>query len=121
MGSFCQCSFGDAPAALTVTSQKTVNGQNALIATVMDMPKLPMSFGMCKSLTNPTVAAATAAANGTLTPMPCQPVCPLPWAPGSSSVTVEGKPALNNTSKCACSYGGVISVKNTPAATIKIP
>lgn len=121
MTALCQCIFGMIPAPLTVTSQNTVIGQNFPIATIMDMPKLPMTFGMCTSLANPTVASATAAALGVLTPMPCIPACAAPWAPGSPTVIVGGKPALNNSSKCICSYGGVISINMTPAVTIQIP
>lgn len=121
MTALCQCVFGMIPAPLTVTSQNTVIGQNFPIATIMDMPKLPMTFGMCTSLANPTVASATAAALGVLTPMPCIPACAAPWAPGSPTVIVGGKPALNNSSKCICSYGGVISINMTPAVTIQIP
>lgn len=121
MTALCQCAFGVAPAPLTVTSQNTVIGQNFPVATIMDMPKLPMTFGMCSSIANPTVAAATAAALGVLTPMPCIPACAAPWAPGSPTVIIGGKPALNNSSKCICSYGGVISINMTPALTVQIP
>ena len=121
MNALCQCTFGVAPSPLTVTSQTTVMTQNFLMATIMDMPKLPMTFGMCSSLANPTVAAATAAALGVLTPMPCIPACAAPWAPGSPTVIVGGKPALNNSSKCICSYGGVISINMTPAMTVQVP
>lgn len=117
----CQCSFGVAPAPLTVTSQTTVLGSNMPAATIMDIPKPPMTFGMCSSLANPTVASATAAAMGVLTPMPCIPACAAPWAPGSPTVLVSNKPALNNSSKCMCNWGGVISVVMTPAVTINIP
>lgn len=117
----CQCIFGAAAAPLTVTSQSTVTGQNFPIATIMDLPKLPMTFGMCSNPANPAVAAATAAALGVLTPMPCIPACPAPWAPGSPTVLVGGKPALNNSSKCVCTYGGVISINMTPAMTVRIP
>ncbi|CCY18801.1 uncharacterized protein BN782_01959 [Eubacterium sp. CAG:786] len=117
----CQCSFGVAPAPLTVTSQTTVLGSNMSAATIMDIPKPPMTFGMCSSLANPTVASATAAAMGVLTPMPCIPACAAPWAPGSPTVLVCNKPALNNSSKCMCNWGGVISVVMTPAVTINIP
>ena len=37
-------------------------------------------FGVCISLANPAVAAATAAAMGVLVPLPCMPVTPAPWA-----------------------------------------
>lgn len=117
----CQCVFGAAPAPLAVTSQSTVIGQNFPIATVMDMPKPPMTFGMCSNPANPSVAAATAAALGVLTPMPCIPACAAPWAPGSPTVLVGGKPALGNSSKCVCVYGGVISIQTTPAMTVRIP
>lgn len=117
----CQCTFGAAPAPLVVTSQMTVLESKMPAATIMDIPKLPMTFGMCSSLANPTVASATAAALGVLTPMPCVPACAAPWAPGSPTVLVCGKPALNDSSKCMCNWGGVISINMTPAKTIKIP
>ena len=117
----CQCTFGVAPAPLTVTSQNTVIGSNMPTATIMDIPKPPMTFGMCSNPANPTVAAATAAALGVLTPMPCIPACAAPWTPGSPTVLVCNKPALNNSSKCMCNWGGVISVTMTPAMTINIP
>ena len=117
----CQCTFGAAPAPLTVTSQATAVGGSMPFATIMDIPKPPMTFGMCSSPANPTVASATAAAMGVLTPMPCIPACAAPWAPGSPTVIVGGKPALNNSSKCMCNWGGVVSVTMTPAMTINIP
>ena len=122
MNAMCQCTFGAAPCSLApITSQSTVMISNALAATVMDIPKLPMTFGMCSSMANPAVASATAAASGVLTPQPCVPACTAPWAPGSPTVLVGGKPALNNSSKCMCSYGGVISVNMTPAVTVQVP
>ena len=115
----CTCSFGAAPMPLPVTSQQTVQTVGQLTATIMDN-KLT-TFGMCSSLANPTVAAATAAALGALTPMPCAPVTPMPWAPGVPAVLVCGKPLLNNTSKLMCMYGGVIQVTMTPAMTVQVP
>ena len=55
-----------------------------LAATIMDYAPLVniLPFGMCSSLANPSVASATAAALGVLTPMPCIPVIPAPWVPG---------------------------------------
>ena len=55
------------------------------------------------------MAAATAAAMGTLTPMPCIPVT-VPWAPGVSTVLVRNAPALDAASKCPCAYGGQITI-----------
>lgn len=117
----CQCTFGAAPSPLAVTSQSTVIEANMPAATIMDIPKPPMTFGMCSSLANPTVASATSAAMGVLTPMPCVPACAAPWTPGAPTVLVGGKPALNNTSKCMCNWGGVISIVSTSALTINIP
>ena len=76
---------------------------------------------MCSSMANPTVASATAAAMGALTPMPCVPVLTAPWTPGVPTVLVGGIPLLNNTSKLLCAYGGVIQVTMTPAMTIQTP
>jgi hypothetical protein len=33
-----------------------------------------------------------------------------PWAPGCPTVLVANKPALNNSSKLICSFGGVIQI-----------
>ena len=118
----CTCSFGAAPAVLTVTSQQTVIICKMLAATIQDgapVSNVP-TFGMCSNPANPTVAAATAAALGALTPMPCVPAT-VAWAPGCPTVMVCGKPLLNNTSKLMCAYGGVIQVTMTPAMTVKVP
>ena len=115
----CGCSFGVAPCPLMVSSQQTVMVSNMLQATIMDN-KFP-TFGMCSSLANPTVAAATSAAMGVLTPMPCVPAIVAPWVPGAPTVLVGGKPLLNNTSKLMCNYGGIIQVNMTPALTVQTP
>ena len=58
----------------------------------------------------PVKPAATAAALGTLTPMPCVPVIVGPWAPGAPTTVVGGSPMLTAGSQLHCAYGGVISV-----------
>ena len=68
------------------------------------------SFGMCNSLANPMVAAATSAAMGVLTPVPCIPATAAPWAPGSPTVIYGGVPALNTSSKLMCNWAGVIEI-----------
>jgi hypothetical protein len=105
------CSFGMAPSTLIVTSNAKVLTP-APAATIMD--KNPIAnippFGMCTSLANPTVASATAAALGVLTPMPCVPNTMAPWVPGSPKVLIGSYPALSNSSKLMCGYGGVITI-----------
>ena len=118
----CTCSFGAAPAVLTVTSQQTVSICKMPAATIQDgaaLSNVP-TFGMCSNPANPTVASATAAAMGVLTHMPCVPAT-VAWAPGCPTVTVCKRPLLNSTSKLTCSYGGVIQVTVTPAMTVKVP
>ncbi len=69
-----------------------------------------MPFGMCKSSANPQVAAATAAAQGVLTPMPCMPVVNAPWTPGTPGLTVLEQTALSADSTCQCAWTGTIEV-----------
>lgn len=121
-GALLQCSFGMAPGSLTVLPTSMVT-TGTPAATIMDnIPVMNVApFGMCTSLSNPTVAAATAAALGVLTPMPCVPVTTAPWAPGSPTVLVGGKPALNMTSKLMCTWGGVIQIVMPGGFTTQVP
>jgi hypothetical protein len=80
-----------------------------------------MPFGMCTSLANPTVAAATTAAMGALTPMPCLPVTPAPWFTGAPTVLLGNMPALNNMSKLMCTWGGMIQIINPGQFTEQVP
>lgn len=113
MGAMLQCTFGMAPSTLTVIIPTRPKCGDCLMANITDYVPLVniMTFGMCQSLSNPTVSAATSAAMGVLTPMPCIPVVSAPWSPGGQ-VKVGGSPALINNAKCMCSYGGQISVTN---------
>ena len=121
-GAMLTCSFGMAPSVLNVLPVARVVS-NTPLATIMDNVPLVnvMPFGMCQSPANPAVAAATAAAMGVLTPMPCIPVIPGPWIPGSPTVLIGGKPALNNTCKLMCAYGGVIQITNPATTNIQVP
>ena len=111
-----QCSFGLAPSTLNVlpVSRVLIEGKPAAVfadsAAFLNIPP----FGMCTTLSNPTVAAATAAALGVLTPMPCIPV-PTPWVPPIAQVMIGGKPTINMTAKCICAWGGSISILNPGA------
>ena len=111
MGATLQCSFGAAPSSLVVLPANRVLTTTPA-ATIMDhapIVNVP-PFGMCSSIANPAVAAATAAALGALTPMPCVPVTPAPWVVGAPTVLIGNMPALNNNSKLMCTWGGVIQV-----------
>lgn len=111
MGAMLQCSFGVAPSSLVVLPTNKVMGMTPAANIMDNVPILNIPpFGMCSSPANPTVAAATAAALGVLTPMPCVPATAAPWAPGCPTVLVGNMPALESNSKCMCSWGGVIQV-----------
>ena len=122
-GAQCICSMGSAPSSLVVLPESMAMGQNNPIATIMDNKPMVniMPFAMCMSMGNPQVSAATAAAAGVLTPMPCVPATASPWTPGCPTVMVANKPALNNTSTVMCNWGGMISITNPGATTVMVP
>ena len=64
------------------------------------------------TMSNPTVAAATAAKLGAFTPAPCVPVTTSPWTPGATKVMVDGQPALHSGCTTMCAWGGVISISS---------
>lgn len=123
LGASLMCTMGMAPSSLMVLPVNGVLADNKPAANIMDHKPFVniMPFGMCKSPANPAVAAATAAALGVLTPMPCTPVTPAPWMPGSPTVLIGNMPALNNTSKCMCAFAGTISITNPGTTTVQIP
>jgi len=121
-GATLTCTFGVAPSTLVVTPEKKVLTHVPIAAIDDNKPMVNvMPFGMCTSISNPQVASATAAALGVLTPMPCLPVLSSPWAVGSPTVLIGGKPALNQTSKLMCSWGGVIQIANAGTTNICVP
>lgn len=117
------CSFGTAPSALTVLPVNRVQCSNAFAANILDHKPMVniMPFGMCLSIANPQVAAATAAALGVLTPQPCIPATVTPWVPGAVTVHIANQPALDNISKCNCMWAGIISVLFPGQVTTFIP
>jgi hypothetical protein len=122
MGATIQCSFGAAPGSLVVLPvNRVMTGVPA--ANIMDGKPMVnvMPFGMCSSPANPTVIAATAAALGVLTPMPCIPNTPAPWVPGAPTALVANMPALDSNSKLMCIWGGVIQVVVPGQMTTMVP
>lgn len=122
MGAMMQCSQGVAPSTL-VPTPKMVMTSNMVAANILDhipIVNIP-PFGMCRSPANPMVAAATAAAMGVLTPVPCIPATPAPWMPGAPTVLLCGAPALNDSSKLMCIWAGTISINMAGQVTHQIP
>jgi len=122
-GAMMMCSFGVAPSSLIVTPENTTMASKQPAATIMDnVPnKNILPFGMCLSLANPQVAAATSAALGVLTPQPCIPVTVAPWVTGSPTVLIKNKPALTNTSTLMCNWAGVITITQPGQFTVMVP
>ncbi len=118
-----QCSFGMAPSSLVVLPTNRVVTQQVPDANIMDHVPLVniMPFGACMSLANPTVAAATSAALGVLTPMPCIPNTPMPWVTGGPTVLLGNFPTLDNVSKLMCVWGGVIQFTTPGEFTVDVP
>jgi len=123
MGAQMMCTFGVAPSALVVLPANKVFTGMVPDANIMD--HIPMTnimpFGMCSSPANPEVAAATAAALGVLTPMPCVPATPAPWVPGAATVMLGFQPTLDNVSQLECIWGGVITFTDAGEETVDVP
>jgi hypothetical protein len=123
MGAVLQCSFGAAPSSLVVLPVNLVMGEGPPAANIMDhIPMVNiMPFGMCMSPANPMVAAATAAAMGVLTPMPCIPNTPAPWVVGAPTVLLGNQPTLDNVSTCNCVWAGVITIAQPGTVKTMVP
>jgi hypothetical protein len=122
-GALLQCSFGMAPSSLGVLPVNRVMSANQPAANILDhQPMVNIKpFAMCMTLSNPQVAAATAAAQGVLTPQPCIPMTHTPWIPGVPTLLVGNMPAVDNTCTCMCVWGGVVSVMMPGQFTEMIP
>ncbi len=111
-GAKLECDQGLSPSALSVLPVVGSAADDQPASTVND--SIPMvniaPFGMCKTQANPRVAAATTAAAGTLTPMPCVPMVTGPWSPGSTLTILQGVKALTDDSKCSCAWAGTITI-----------
>jgi hypothetical protein len=122
-GATLQCTMGMTPSSLVVLPVNRVNTTQQPDANIMDYIPLVniMPFGMCMSPANPAVAAATAAALGVLTPMPCIPVTTAPWVPGAPTVLLATNPTLDNTCTLMCMWAGVIQVVSPGEFTVSVP
>jgi hypothetical protein len=123
MGATMMCTMGMAPSSLVVLPTNQVMTDEVPDANIMDNIPLVniMPFGMCMSPANPMVAAATAAAMGVLTPMPCIPATVAPWVPGAPTVLLADMPTLDDTSTLMCMWAGVISIVMPGEMTVQVP
>lgn len=111
-GATLGCTHGSSTAFLSIAPGRRAG---ALVATVRDHASLMniAPFGLCSSLSNPRVAAATAASRGDLTPQFCVPHTPGPWTQSDPATEVDGVEALHEGATCRCAWGGRISVKSS--------
>jgi hypothetical protein len=123
MGAMMKCSFGAAPSSLLVLPANCSVEGVMPSANIMDNKPMVniLPFAMCQSMANPMVIAATAAALGVMTPMPCIPVTVAPWVPGAPTVLLGNMPALNDASKLMCNWGGVIEISVPGQFTHTVP
>lgn len=123
MGAQMTCTFGAAPSLLQVLPIHRVQTDMVPDANINDHIPLVniLPFGVCSSPANPMVAAATAAALGVLTPMPCIPNTPSPWLIGAPTVLLDNAPTLDNISKLICIWGGVITFVTPGEFTVEVP
>ena len=116
-GSTLMCSMGTGVSQLLVTMpENPMKPTQPWPANILDGRSLVniKPFGMCRSMANPQVAAASAAAQGALIMAPCIPNTTT-WAPGDAFNLIRNAPALNKTSQAVCTFGGIIKV------TIPVP
>lgn len=110
LASMLMCPFGAAPApfvVLPLTRTIVMMGPNATMLDFIPMLNI-MPFATCMSMANPMVAAATAAAFGVLTPMPCIPMTVAPWVPPVPTTIASIAPSVSYSAIAMCMWGGVI-------------
>lgn len=116
LSTLIKCSFGVAPGTLMALPVKMVFPSfQPVICNIDFVPFMNiMTFVMCQSMSNPMVIAATAAAMGALTPMPCIPVLIGPWNSQHAKIKVKNIPTATMQSMCNCAYAGAISIMMIP-------
>ncbi|MCL1976066.1 MAG: DNA/RNA non-specific endonuclease [Firmicutes bacterium] len=115
MGAKLECNQATAPSNLVVLPVHREQLTSQLKANIGDAKPFVnvLPFGLCKSLANPAVAAATSANRGTLTPMPCTPACSI-WIGGKTDLLLDGMPMLMVGDIAVCPLGaGMIEVKDS--------
>lgn len=112
-GAVLHCTQGTSNSSLSATpkSVSLCSQDQANIADHISIMNVK-PFGRCRSLAYPPTASATAAHHGHLTPMPCVPGTINNWSAVDPNSQLGGQPALLNTAKLKCIYGGEITIVN---------
>lgn len=121
-GAVLSCTMGAGTGTLNVTSQMTATAEGKPIATIKDCGAMTniTPIGMCSSLANPQVAAATAAALGVLTPQPCVPSPIGTWQACKPSCKAGSTPCLVQGSAIQCAYAGTIQIVNSGQQKVNV-
>lgn len=114
-GATVKCSYGTETSPFSATGTKVAAATPVGVVSDVTAANVP-PFGLCTSLGNPQVAAATQAAQEMLTPQPCVPVLSN-WSPGSVRVTIGAAAALTDAARCTCSWGGAVTVTDAGQAS----
>lgn len=113
-GAILQCSCGESRCVAKMPRSHGVFTKTKAQLNIMDF--VPIAnvgpFGLCSSMTNPVVAAATAKNGGGLQKMPCVPVITMPWIGGKEDTLIENFPALLNTCTNMCTWAGKITIED---------
>jgi Domain of unknown function (DUF4280) len=121
-GAILACDKGTMPSPLGVIAvNPQIKAVTKLAAEVTDCkPALNIrSFGMCNSMGNPAVQAATELNKGVLTPQPCTPNVISAWS-GATIVTIRRKPAIHVGSSTSCTFGGSIDIKDAVQKIVSV-
>ena len=108
MGSIRMCGMGliPSPALPLPSNVLTVEPSVSMVDIIPFANVVP--FGLCISLLNPEVLAATIAALGVLIPMPCIPIPIMPFTPAAYNVLRDGIPVATEVSFTMCLWMGPI-------------
>lgn len=113
-GAQLMCNMGTSPSMLVVLPDRRIMLDGQPQANISDFKPMVniLPFGLCQSLANPVVAAATAANFGKLQPMPCIPNTTAPWLNGEMKLLLKNFPALCQDCKLVCAWAGIISIND---------
>jgi hypothetical protein len=113
-----RCSFGSEPSALRIPWGENIWAQSPLASVTAYLPMIHIHpFGLCYCPDN----ARSNQPDDSSSVLRCIPVINAPWFPGSPTVLIGGRSALNSSSRLRCQKGGVIRIIPAGADAVRIP